>query len=97
VVLGCVKLLYRNESRFISLRLGRWTPIDLCKTSTYISKWFKKNYTDKWLDKCRPGLRYLTTIKNTITAPNVIRAVGQLHRNMAVTDKAHPTRLSHLL
>lgn len=36
-------------------------------------------------------------MKRATTAPKVIRAVGQLHKNMAATDKRQPSRLSHLL
>lgn len=43
------------------------------------------------------GLRFLTRRKRAETTAKVIRAVGQLQRNMAETDKAHPRRLSHLL
>ena len=43
------------------------------------------------------GFRYFIRRKKAKAMPIVIRAVGQLQRNMAVTERKNPSRLSHLL
>jgi hypothetical protein len=44
-----------------------------------------------------PGLRCLTIKKNVKTKADVTRAVGQLHKNMAATERLKPNKLNHLL
>ena len=49
------------------------------------------------MSKTLPGLRCLMTRKRAKMMTKVMRAVGQLPKNMAPTERIHPNKLNHLL